>query len=186
LLVPDRPALARILRRLAEKRWPIEGLSDHGVSEAIYLSDPDSNGLEIYADRPRADWPAHGSKIEMYTKRLDVSDLLSTDPTASADGLPRGTRLGHVHVRVTNLNKAEPFYTGSLGLEVTVRDYPGALFFAADGYHHHVGANTWGVQPEANADQAAGLEAVSAAVPGLAAPRTLVDPDGIRFELSPA
>ena len=184
-LVPGRPALAAVLRRLAEAQWPIAGMSDHGVSEAIYLADPDGNGLEIYSDRPTAAWPRRGARLDMYTRPLDLPGVLASDPTASAGGLPAGTRLGHVHVRVGDLVQAERFYAGELGLEVTVRTYPGALFFAADGYHHHIGANTWGVRAGARAGPSAGLAAVRAAVAGLPAARTVQDADGIRFELEP-
>jgi catechol 2,3-dioxygenase len=184
-LVPDRPALARVLRRLAEKQAPIGGLSDHGVSEAIYLADPDGNGLEIYADRPRAEWPGRPGKLEMYTRPLDVPNLLATDPESRAEGLPAGTRIGHVHLRVGDLAEAERFFAGKLGLEVTVRGYPGALFFAADGYHHHIGANTWGVRPGARAAGAAGLDSVIVARAGLTAPQTFRDSDGARFDLTP-
>ena len=184
-LVPDRPALARVLRRLAEAQVPLAGLSDHGVSEAIYLSDPDGNGLEIYVDRPRAEWPSKAGKLEMYTRHLDVPNLLATDPAAGAAGLPSGTRLGHVHLRVGSLAEAERFFTGTLGLDVTVRGYPGALFFAADGYHHHVGANTWGVRPGATTAGAAGLDAVYVSAASATAPRTVLDPDGNRFEIAP-
>jgi catechol 2,3-dioxygenase len=184
-LVPGRPALAAVLRRLAEAQWPIAGMSDHGVSEAIYLADPDGNGLEIYADRPAAAWPRRGARLDMYTRPLDLPGVLASDPAASAGGLPAGTRLGHVHVRVGDLVQAERFYAGELGLEVTVRTYPGALFFAADGYHHHIGANTWGVRAGARAGPSAGLAGVRAAVAGLPAARTILDADGIRFELEP-
>jgi len=183
LLVPDRRSLALILRRLAETGWPIEGLSDHGVSEAIYLSDPDGNGLEIYADWPRVQWPQQDGKLAMFTRHLDVDRLLAEAPGKTSAGLPPGTRLGHVHLRVTNLAEAERFYAGELGLDVTVREYPGALFFAADGYHHHIGANTWHVRAGRPSTPHAGLIAVQALVPGLAAPRTASDPDGNTFEL---
>jgi catechol 2,3-dioxygenase len=185
-LVPGRPGLAAVLRRLAEARWPIAGMSDHGVSEAIYLADPDGNGLEIYADRPRAAWPRRGDQLDMYTRRMDLPGVLASDPDSRAGGLPAGTRLGHVHVRVSDLVQAERFYAGELGLDVTVRTYPGALFFAADGYHHHIGANTWGVRAGARAGPSAGLAGVQAAVAGLPAARTVRDSDGTRFELMPA
>jgi len=185
LLVPDRPALARVLRRLTEAHVPLAGLSDHGVSEAIYLSDPDGNGLEIYADRPRTEWPGRPGQLEMYTRRLDVPNLLASDPASRAAGLPAGTRLGHIHLRVGNLAEAERFFTGTLGLDVTVRGYPGALFFAADGYHHHIGVNLWGVRPGAHATGAAGLDTVYVSAADATAARTVLDPDGNRFAIAP-
>lgn len=186
LLVPDRPALARVLLRLAERHWPLQGLSDHGVSEAAYLADADGNGLEIYADLPAGEWPRHNGALAMHTLPLDVPALLATAPEGQGAGLPPGTRLGHVHLRVRDLAAAERFYTRELPLKITVKSYPGALFFAADGYHHHIGVNTWGVRAPQPAAPHAGLAAVAAAVRGLDASRTVTDPDGNRFELQPA
>jgi catechol 2,3-dioxygenase len=186
LLVPERAALARVLLRLAEKRIPLQGLSDHGVSEAIYLADPDGNGLEIYADRPRAAWPTDDGQTVLFTRPLNLDALLATVPDQRAAGLPAGTTIGHVHLRVRSLEAAEAFYTGALGLAVIVRDIPGALFFGADGYHHHVAANLWGRSASGAAgDVYAGLDAFDAGVRDLKAPRTLVDPEGVRINLTP-
>jgi catechol 2,3-dioxygenase len=143
ILLPGRPDLAVALRRLAEVRWPLDGASDHLVSEALYLSDPDGNGIEIYRDRPRADWPHRNGQLEMATLPLDLEDLLRELPSAAADRVPAGSVIGHVHLQVSDLVSAEQFYTGVLGLDVTVRGYPGALFVSAGGYHHHIGLNTW-------------------------------------------
>jgi catechol 2,3-dioxygenase len=146
LLSPSREELARAVGRLAVSRTPIDGASDHGVSEAIYLSDPDANGIELYADRPRDVWPppaAPGDRVGMYTRALDLDDLLATvtgEPPPPHAG--PGLRLGHMHLHVGDLDAARSFYAGALGLEVMTR-YPGALFLAADGYHHHLGVNTW-------------------------------------------
>jgi len=185
LLVPNRAALARVLLRLSERRAVLQGLSDHRVSEAIYLADPDGNGLEIYADRPKSGGAGSGA-VDMTTQTLDIPDLLSAAPDRRPSGLPPGTRLGHVHLRVTDLNEAERFYTEKLPLVVSTRNYPGALFFAADGYHHHVAANTWGVRRSQPKEAHAGLEAVLAAVPGLKASAVISDADGNRFELAAA
>ncbi len=187
LLVPDRPALARVLRRLAETRTPIDGLSDHGVSEAIYLEDPDGNGLELYADRPRDVWPSANGTLAMFTRALDTSALLATAPDARAAGLPTGTVIGHVHLSTHSLKAAEAFYTGPLALTVMVRAYPGALFLAADGYHHHIAVNTWG-GPTAAGDSStiyAGIDRLEIGLLALDAPRTLTDPDGLRIDLVP-
>jgi catechol 2,3-dioxygenase len=144
LLLPDRAALAQVVRRLLDAGWPLEGASDHGVSEAFYLSDPEGNGVELYRDRPRELWPWRGGQLRMVTKALDVAGLLRE---ARAPGpLHPDTRFGHVHLSVADLEAAEDFYAGQLGLEVTQRSYPGARFFAAGGYHHHVGANVWGTR----------------------------------------
>ena len=187
LLVPDRPALARVLRRLAETRTPIHGLSDHGVSEAIYLEDPDGNGLELYADRPRETWHAADGKLVMFTRALDTAALLSTAPDARAAGLPAGTVIGHIHLRTSSLTAAESFYAGPLGLAVSTREYPGALFLSADGYHHHIAVNTWG-RPAPAGDHPysyVGLERIEIALSNLDTPRTLIDPDGLRVDLVP-
>ncbi|HEV7773570.1 MAG TPA: VOC family protein [Conexibacter sp.] len=160
LLVPDRRALAEALRRVAAAGWRLDGASDHLVSEALYLSDPEGNGIELYRDRPRNEWRrAENGELAMATLPLDLDDLLGelADGTerradvrallaavpAEDPGMPAGTTLGHVHLQVSDLAAAEAFYAGALGLDVMVRSYPGALFVAADGYHHHLGLNTW-------------------------------------------
>ena len=148
ILVPSRQELARSLWRLAQHRWPLDGASDHLVSEALYLSDPDGNGIEIYRDRPRAEWPRSNGQLRMATLPLDLDGLVSelkSDSTGSAatDPVATCTRMGHVHLQVSDLGEAERFYAGALGFEVTVRGYPGALFVSAGGYHHHIGLNTW-------------------------------------------
>ncbi|GLV47477.1 glyoxalase [Thermus sp. LT1-2-5] len=138
LLLPDRKALAGVFRRLLEAGAFFEGAADHGVSEALYFRDPEGNGLELYWDRPQGEWPKGPL---MFTAPLDLEGLLAESPKAAP--LPPETLLGHLHLHVEDLAEAEAFFTGSLGMEVTLRTYPGALFFAWDGYHHHVGANTW-------------------------------------------
>src|SRR5438309_2643493 len=141
LLMPDRAALAGAIRRLLEGRWPIDGASDHGVSEAFYLHDPEGNGIELYRDRPRETWPIEGGQVATATAPLDVDGLLGAAPTAAP--LHPATRLGHIHLHVADLGEGERFYAHSLGLTVTQRTYAGALFLAAGGYHHHIGLNTW-------------------------------------------
>lgn len=146
LLVPRRRDLARALAGLRAAGWPLQGAADHTVSEALYLADPDGHGIEIYADRPRAAWRRSDGELVMGTERLDLRRLLAegTDDTESAGaGLPAGTVVGHIHLSVGDLDAAEQLFAGQLGMEVTVRSYPGALFLAYDGYHHHVGANVW-------------------------------------------
>jgi catechol 2,3-dioxygenase len=144
LLVPKRADLARTLRRVADSRWPLSGASDHLVSEALYLADPEGNGIELYRDRPRDEWPRSAGSIEMATLPLDLESLLGEPGGERADTrMPAGTTLGHVHLQVADLGDAEPFWVDALGFDVTVRGYPGALFVSAGGYHHHVGLNTW-------------------------------------------
>jgi catechol 2,3-dioxygenase len=144
LLVPSRADLARTLRRVADSGWPLSGASDHLVSEALYLSDPEGNGIELYRDRPRDQWPLAGDSVEMATLPLDLDDLLAEPGGESAAAsMPAGTTLGHVHLQVADLDASEEFWVDALGLDVTARGYPGALFTSAGGYHHHVGLNTW-------------------------------------------
>jgi catechol 2,3-dioxygenase len=144
------------------------------VSEAIYLHDVEGNGIEIYADRPRERWPIRNGTLAMGTNALDVEDLLAAD-SRPWDGMPAGTRIGHIHLRVSDLARSEQFYVGLLGFEVMVRGYPGALFVSAGGYHHHIGLNTWagtGIPPM-TPDQA-GLRYFSIAIPDGQARRDVV------------
>ncbi|WP_428031156.1 VOC family protein [Ancylobacter sp.] len=144
LLVPDRAALAVVLRRLVAKGVRL-GASDHLVSEALYLDDPDGNGIEIYRDRPAADWRWDGATVAMATQPLDLRNLLQESPEAvPLDApMPEGTRMGHVHLQVGDLAAARRFYVDDFGFDVTTDRYPGALFVSAGGYHHHLGLNIW-------------------------------------------
>jgi len=144
ILVPSRPDLARALQRVAEAGWHLTGASDHLVSEALYLNDPEGNGIELYRDRPREEWPFRDGVLQMDTLPLDLDGVLGElrrEDTNS--GMPPETRMGHVHLNVGDLTAAEAFYSSALGFGVTVRGYPGALFVSAGGYHHHLGLNTW-------------------------------------------
>jgi catechol 2,3-dioxygenase len=145
LLVPTRADLARWLAHAARERVPLAGMSDHYVSEAVYLSDLDGHGIEVYADRPREVWEGQ-VMVRMTTEPLDVNGLLAEldDPaTAPFDGLAAGTVVGHVHLQVASVEDAVVFYRDVLGFEVMAEFVPSAAFFGAGGYHHHVGANTW-------------------------------------------
>jgi catechol 2,3-dioxygenase len=144
LLVPTRADLARALRRVFQAGWHLSGASDHLVSEALYLSDPEGNGIELYRDRPRDEWPQTGDEVDMATLPLDLEGLLA-EPGGDEDApaMPHGTTIGHVHLQVSDLESAEAFWVDALGLDVMARGYPGALFVSAGGYHHHVGLNTW-------------------------------------------
>ena len=143
LLVPSRAELARAVRRVADSGWRFTGASDHFVSESVYLRDPEGNGIEIYRDRPREEWEWDGDEIRMGTVALDLDAVMAELPGTGDPGMADGTAMGHVHLQVAALDAAEPFYTGELGLDVTVRSYPGALFLSRGGYHHHVGLNVW-------------------------------------------
>jgi catechol 2,3-dioxygenase len=145
ILVPTRIDLAFALARVAKARWSLDGASDHLVSEALYLSDPDGNGIEIYCDRPREQWRQVNGQLAMSTLPLDLQGVVTEieEAPAAQPLAPSGTRIGHVHLQVSDLGQAEEFYSGVLGFEVKVRGYPGALFVSAGGYHHHLGLNTW-------------------------------------------
>jgi len=194
LLLPERKALARVFRRLLEVRYPnFQGASDHGVSEALYLADPEGNGIELYRDRPREQWPFQGGKLAMVTKRLDLEDLLAEAPPQA---IPIGDRphdapldpettLGHIHLHVADLDEAERFFR-QFGMEVTQGDYPGARFLAADGYHHHVGINLWAKGRTAPPGSTGLLEYTLRLEPakkkGLSS-LTLTDPNGARVRV---
>jgi len=144
LLLPERPDLARWLAHAARDRVPLVGLSDHFVSEALYLSDPDGHGIEIYWDRPRAGW--EGQVARMTTLRLDVDDLLGEldgPASESFDGLPDGTRMGHIHLKVAAIDATIAFYRDVLGFGLMAQLGGQAAFLSAGGYHHHIGSNTW-------------------------------------------
>lgn len=167
ILVPSRPDLARVFRHLVETHTPMQGFSDHGVSEAIYLSDADGNGIEIYRDRPRAEWPMRAGTLHMGSEPLDVEGLAAEPESSGAfAGLAAGTRIGHVHLHVSHLADAENFYTRGLGFDL-MQHYGGtAAFLSAGGYHHHIGINTWaGVGASAPPPGAIGLEHVVIALP---------------------
>ena len=191
-LLPSRAALGRWLRHAAETRVPIQGASDHLVSEAIYLADPEGNGIEVYADKPRDAWPRENGTLSMDTLPMDVDGV-----AAAADGpwrnAPEGTVVGHVHLQVGAVPEAEAFYHGILGFDI-VTHYPGASFLGSGGYHHHLGANVWnsrGAGPRSQpstglADieilgEAATLDGILAQTGGVA---TLADPWGTSVTLT--
>lgn len=145
VLLPERKYLAAFLQHIQKNLDPqfYEGMADHAVSESVYLHDPDNNGIEVYRDRKPSEWKwLEQNKIYMVTEPLDVQGLLSQHGNEKWTGLPLHTSIGHVHLYVSNLTKAKKFYQRSLGLHHTAT-YPGAYFFAANGYHHHIATNTW-------------------------------------------
>ena len=144
ILLPERRYLADMLQNLSERRGEIrlEGFADHLVSESIYIRDPDNIGIEIYCDRPSIQWEWDGSLVRMATDRLDIEDLLRELTASGWKAMPAKTVIGHVHLHVGNLAKAMKFYREILGLNFTAT-YPGAYFFAAGKYHHHIATNTW-------------------------------------------
>jgi catechol 2,3-dioxygenase len=142
LLVPDRPSLGGFLAHAGRERIPLTGLSDHVVSEAIYLRDPDYHGIEVYADRPREQWEGQVSQ-RMTTVPLDTDSLLAEAGDAGFDGLPDGTTVGHVHLCVRDVDETIGFYRDKLGMGLTAHLGDQAAFLSAGGYHHHLGSNTW-------------------------------------------
>lgn len=142
LLVPDRKTLGSFIRHLADLGEGA-GASNHLVSEALYLRDPDGLGIEVYADRPRSEWDHRDGQIIMATQPLDAAAVARASGDTPWEGMPAGSTMGHVHLHVGDLPKAEAFYHEALGLDKTVWSYPGALFLSAGGYHHHLGLNTW-------------------------------------------
>ncbi len=172
LLVPSRLELAKTFKNLVETETQFQGFSDHSVSEAIYLGDPDGNGIEIYRDRRRDEWPVQNGRLQMNTLPLDLDSLIGelNGHTASWQGLHDDTSMGHIHLHIRNLDEAEAFYCNVLGFERVMRYGAAAGFVSAGGYHHHIGINTWAGQsaPPPPAD-AAGLRYYQIILPTRAA-----------------
>ncbi|WP_457937791.1 VOC family protein [Mesorhizobium sp. 10J20-29] len=144
-LLPSRADLGRWINFAIANRIGIDGASDHLVSEALYLSDPEGNGIEIYADRPRAAWKMNGNQIAMATERLNIPDVVGTVPAGDAgwQGAPENTVIGHVHLRAGNPAEAEAWWSDAFGLDTMAKYGPSAVFLSSGGYHHHIGANSW-------------------------------------------
>lgn len=156
ILLPERKYLADMLQNLSERQGEIrfDGLADHIVSESIYIRDPDDIGIEIYCDRPDSQWKWDGSQVRMATVRLDTEDLLRESTGLGWKEMPAKTVIGHIHLHIRNLVKAMRFYRDTFGLNHTAT-YPGAYFFAAGRYHHHIATNTWlgsNIQPASSED----------------------------------
>lgn len=143
-LLPSRADLGRWLLHMERVQYPVQGFADHFVSEAVYLADPDGNGLEVYRDLPRSEWKRNGDTIHMGTEPIDLQGIVASipDPAVAWTGLPEGTVIGHMHLRVGDIGLAEAFYHKVLGFDV-VLNMGSALFLSAGGYHHHFGTNTW-------------------------------------------
>jgi catechol 2,3-dioxygenase len=168
LLLPGRAELGSFLTHL--QRSGVEHAdSDHLVSEAIYLTDPDGITVEVYADRPRSEWTRRGGELQLATLPLDHASLFAAGAETPWSGVPAGTRMGHVHLHVGDLAAAERFYVEGLGFGVTTRAYRGALFVAAGGYHHHVGLNIWAALRPPAGPEDAGLDEWRLVVPAAAA-----------------
>ena len=144
-LLPSRADLGRWIKHAIDKQIPIDGASDHLVSEALYLTDPEGNGIEIYADRPPEKWSRKGSSIEMATIRLDIPDLVAAVPAGDAGwkGAPENSVVGHVHLRVGDPEAAEKWWHDEFGFDTMAKYGAQAVFLSTGGYHHHIGANSW-------------------------------------------
>ncbi len=153
ILLPTREDLGRLIAHIASLGIRL-GAADHLVSEAIYLTDPDGLGIELYADRPRSSWQLRGRELAMATEPLDLESLVRAGESEPWTGAPSGTTIGHVHLHVGSIEAGEAFYHSALGFDKIVWGYPGALFLSAGGYHHHLGTNTWSPGPSATDDQA--------------------------------
>lgn len=157
ILLPERAALGRFAAHIVSLGIHVE-MADHLVSESLYLWDPDGLGIEVYADRPRSSWMHNRRELAMTTDRLDIDDVIAAGGRVAWDGAPAATTIGHMHLHVGSLDAAEAFYHRAVGFDKTVWGYPGALFMAAGGYHHHLGTNVWSPGPRATPDQAQLLE----------------------------
>ena len=167
ILLPDRASLGRFVAHLAALDVRA-GAGDHFVSEALYLNDPDGLGIEVYADRPRSGWRVHGRELDIGTTALDVASLVRAGGPHPWTGMPAGTRIGHVHLSIGDLDLASRFYHEGLGFDVMTWSYPGALFVSAGGYHHHLGLNTWaGPRARAASDDEPRLLEWELLVPGV-------------------
>jgi catechol 2,3-dioxygenase len=187
ILFPTRRDLGRALRHLLQAGHPMPGQGDHAVSEALYLSDPDGNGIELYRDRPRDAWKWSDGTVYMTTGPVDIRGLLAD---AEADdepwtGYPQGTRMGHIHLQVADIDQAERFYHDILGFDIVAK-MPSAIFLSAGGYHHHIGANTWNsLGASARPKGATGLEFFVLELPSDNARQAVIkrlDDAGIRHE----
>lgn len=185
----DRAGLAAALRRcLSDLDHPLSGASDHGVSEALYLDDPDGLGIELYRDRPIDQWPRAepGERVRMFTEPLDLQDLIACDGGSGASEASAVVDIGHVHLKVADPEQAAAFWTGPAGMDLMTRYGTDAVFLAKDGYHHHIGANAWlsrGAGPEPG--DGAGLDAVVVRADAGGGSETLTTPDGIAVLVEP-
>ena len=188
LLVPNRRDLGRTLLALGESRYPLRGMSDHAVSESIYLDDPDGNGLEIYADRPRELWPTRDGVVQITVDPMDVAGVLAAGQVDAEpwSGLPTDTVVGHLHFTVSSMERAAARYIDVIGFNPMMQ-VPSLTAVSAGGYHHHLNLNTWaGEGAPADSDQVAGLVAWELRVPAENARRELIQRLGAASVLAPS
>ena len=177
LLVPSRQELGRSLLGLHHAGYPLRGMSDHAVSESLYLDDPDGNGLEIYADRPRSKWPVRDGVVQMTVDPMDVEGVLAAgrERPAPWTGLPPETVVGHLHFTVSELDPALAFYRDVIGFDVMM-SIPSLVAVSAGGYHHHLNLNTWaGERADRDSDRVAGLSGWELRVPDQRGRKALIE-----------
>ncbi len=179
-LLPDRSDLGAWVHHASNSRLPVQGASDHLVSEAIYMADPEGNGIEIYTDRPRAKWTGPDGKIKMATDPLDI-DNLAASARGPWKGAPHGTVVGHIHLQVGNVPDAEAFYRDQLGFPVMAH-YPGAAFYGSGGYHHHIATNIWNSRGAGPRSYGTGLSGFTILADTLPAETCVTDPWGIAID----
>lgn len=179
-LLPARADLGAWVHHASNSRLPVQGASDHLVSEAIYLADPEGNGVEIYTDRPRSAWTGPDGKIRMATDPLDIDDLAAS-ARGPWRGAPEGTVVGHIHLQVGNVADAGAFYRDRLGFPVMAH-YPGAAFYGSGGYHHHIATNIWNSRGAGPRSPGTGLAGFTILADTLPAETGVIDPWGISID----
>ncbi len=187
-LLPARADLGRWINHAIADKIRIEGASDHIVSEAVYLTDPEGNGIEIYADRPHESWAWNGGRVAMATERMDIPGVVGSVPAGDAgwQGAPGNTVVGHVHLRVGDPRQAEDWWHGQLGFDTAAKYGAQAVFLSTGGYHHHIGANAWQSAGAGRRDSGrTGLAWAELRSSGATAPSTYEDPWGTAIRVVP-
>ncbi|ABR50793.1 Glyoxalase/bleomycin resistance protein/dioxygenase [Alkaliphilus metalliredigens QYMF] len=166
ILLPSRADLGTIIKKLREISYPLQGGSHHGISEAIYLEDPDGNGIEIYADTPPSTWKWENGVLPAEGKALDIKGLLAEAEDKEWKGIPSEALIGHIHLSVSELEKTEAFYHQGMGFDVVMRIPRNAVFFSTGEYHHHIGTNIWnGIGAPAPSENSVGMSSFSVVFP---------------------
>ncbi|GAA0453663.1 VOC family protein [Alkalibacillus silvisoli] len=174
ILVPERGDLANFVMHLADQKVRI-GASDHLVSDALYFNDPDGNGIEVYQDKDPETWTWHGGQVEMAVDPLDFDDLVKYKTDEGFNGMPEETVMGHIHLHVSDLEKAEQFYVDGLGFDVVCRFGGQAIFLSTDQYHHHIAANTWnGIGAPQPTENSVGLQSYQIVYPDEASKEAVI------------
>ncbi|MCJ0935085.1 VOC family protein [Mammaliicoccus sciuri] len=184
ILLPTTADLADFLLHASRLNVRL-GAGDHIVSEALYLNDPEGNGLEIYRDRNPETWVWNDGNVNMDTLEVDAEALVQHVSTEGWNGMPEGAKIGHLHLKTSNINESKDFYTDTLGLKIVVGNFPNALFMSTKDYHHHIAINTWqSNKKREDLDHSYGLANIDMQIPNRA-PEVLISPDGLRFDINP-